>query len=86
MVEQNEICINRRGGTCDLFQLSLADQSRGIRTTAALQELAGDLSARAGRQRLQLIERLFRAELGNSRCHTSGRQSCAVPRCLGARS
>ena len=64
VIEKDEI---RRDGGCgsgNLLKLSPPDQRGRIGSIAALKELANHLGAGAHRQCAQLVERLFRTELG----------------------
>ena len=86
VIEQKQISRYRSGGSGNLFQFALANQSCGVRLVAMLQELAGNLCTRAGCKRAQFIQRLFRAEFGNRRgFRGSGHTTGAVARCLCAR-
>ena len=63
MVEKNQLRRYRCGGPANLFQLSFANQSSGIRTVTVLKKLANDIGARASCQRSQFFQRFFCAEL-----------------------
>ena len=67
VIEQQQIGGDRSGGARDLFQLAASDQGGRIGTVAMLQKLSDDLGAGTDRQRAQLGQRLFGAELGDVR-------------------
>jgi hypothetical protein len=83
VVEENQIGFRRSGCFGNLLELAAPDQRGRIRTVAPLQQFADDDRACASGQRVQFIERLFRAELRDagrfrSRCD-AGR---GIARCL----
>ena len=63
VIEQNHIRGNRGRRARNFLQLALADQRGGIGPVLALGEFAGDLGARARRQRPQFVERFLGAEI-----------------------
>ena len=67
VIEQKQIGGDRSGGARDLLQLAASDQGGRVGTVAVLQKLSDDFRAGTHRQRTQLGQRLFGAELGDVR-------------------
>jgi hypothetical protein len=64
VIKQDYIGRNRRGGSGNLLELSLADQRCRLRTISLLRKFARDLGARARCEAAEFVEGLFPTEIG----------------------
>jgi len=84
VVEENDIGRNRSRRSGNFLELAFANQSGRIGTVPVLHEFAGDLRARAGGERAQLIERFFRTEVGGIGPPASSNAGRVIARCLSS--